>query len=363
MKKNITRILFIITLVIVLILTYFIHHNFISNKNGKAFLWTNFGMTDVQVKKAFKERGIDLISLIDFQSIYEPKLEKKLIFPDEFGFISSEDSNVRRSVLILPPIKMFKSNVVAEFNFEDNYLVYVDVVVFPLINVAVFGFLSLYLSGKTNPENAYPLLVGMILWQLLYITQYSISVGSLWSIWSRNLSNLFLTPISLFEYNIAFIISGSLKALIVFFTSSLLSIWIFNLNIYQFGVINLLFFFINLLVFGISTGLIILGLIFRFGTRIQALAWSVTFLFQPLTAAFFPVSVLPMPLQKIAYLFPATYVFEAARYSLSHPGIVVWDLSFIALGQNIFYLVVASFLFKKMFNKSRETGQFARNEG
>lgn len=240
--------------------------------------------------------------------------------------------------------------------------VIVDVLVFPLINIVVFGFLSLYLSGQGNPKNAYPLLLGMILWQLLYITQYSISVGSLWSIWSRNLSNIFLSPISLFEYNISFVFSGAVKAMIVFFTSSILANYVFHFNIYQLGAGNLVLFFLNLLAFGISTGLVILGLIFRYGTRIQALAWSITFLFQPMTAAFFPVEILPYPLQKIAYLFPATYVFEAARAAIYNPAIN-WNLTLIALGQNILYLIIGTWLFKKMFAKSRETGQFARNEG
>jgi len=240
--------------------------------------------------------------------------------------------------------------------------VIVDVVVFPLINVTVFGFLSLYLAGKGNPSHAYPLLLGMVLWQILYITQYSISVGSLWSIWSRNLSNLFITPISILEYNLAFVLSGSIKALIVFVTGSILAFYFFKFNIYQLGLTNLVLFFINMVLFGVSTGLVIIGLIFRYGTRIQALAWSITFLFQPLTAAFFPVTVLPVPIRYLAYLFPATFVFEGARSALTNPA-VRWELVAIALFENVIYMILCTYIFKKLFNKSRETGQFARNEG
>lgn len=240
--------------------------------------------------------------------------------------------------------------------------VIVDILIFPLLNIAVFGFLSLYLSGATNRQASYPLLLGMIFWQVMYITQYSISVASLWNIWSRNLSNIFLTPVSLSEYIGTHIASGAIKSLIVFITSSFFSVYIFNFTITQIGILNIVLFFINLIIFAVSTGIVILGLIFRYGTRIQALAWSVTFLFQPLTAAFFPVSVLPMPLQKISYLLPATYVFEAARKSLVNPS-VDWYLFFIALGQNIIYLIISIFVFQKLFRKSKATGQFARNEG
>ncbi len=238
--------------------------------------------------------------------------------------------------------------------------VIVDVVFFPLVNIVVFGFLSLYVAGSRS-THAYPLLVGMILWQLVYITQYSISVGSLWNIWSRNLSNIFLTPISITEYIFSFVISGSLKALIILVTSTLLSLYVFHFNVLHLGILNLFLFFLNLILFAISTGIIILGLIFRYGTKIQALAWSVTFLFQPLTAAFFPVSVLPSAIRWLAYLFPATYVFEAARAALISPA-VRWDLFFIAFTQNIIYLPIALLVFVKLFNRSKDTGQFARNE-
>ncbi len=260
-------------------------------------------------------------------------------------------------------IRRISGILIQEYYITKRSLeVMVDVVFFPLINITVFGFLSLYLSGKGNPANAYPLLLGMILWQLLYITQYSISVGSLWSIWARNLSNLFISPISIVEYNAAFVISGSIKAFIVFLTSTLLSLYIFHFNIFQLGISNLLLFFINMILFGISTGLIIIGLIFRYGTRIQALAWGVTFLFQPLTAAFFPVSILPFPLREMAYLFPATYVFEAARAAIHNPSIN-WHLMGIALIENIIYIIICTWIFQKLFSKSKETGQFARNEG
>jgi ABC-2 type transport system permease protein len=260
-------------------------------------------------------------------------------------------------------LSRIKAILVMEWFITKRSLeVLVDVVFFPLINIIVFGFLSVYLTGNTQVQHAYPLLVGMILWQLVYITQYSISVGSLWNIWARNLSNIFLTPITVAEYIMAFVISGSLKALFILFTSSILSFYAFHFNMLSLGIANLALFFVNLTIFAIATGIVILGLIFRYGTRIQALAWSITFLFQPLTAAFFPVSVLPGILKNVAYLFPATYVFEAARAAIVTPAIR-WDLFLYALILNLIYLPLSVWVYTKLFRKSKDTGQFARNEG
>jgi ABC-2 type transport system permease protein len=97
------------------------------------------------------------------------------------------------------------------------------------------------------------------------------------------------------------------------------------------------------------------------GPSIQAIAWGVIFLFQPLTASFFPVSVLPPFLQHVAYALPPTYVFEAGRQALMNPAI---NCSYFgkAFGLNIFYSVISAFVFLYLFKKSKDSGQFARND-
>ncbi len=71
--------------------------------------------------------------------------------------------------------------------------------------------------------------------------------------------------------------------------------------------------------------------------------------------------ILPKPLQVLAYLFPATYVFEAARGNLTNLAIN-WPFITIALIENLIYLVLSLWLFNIMFKKSKASGQFARNE-
>lgn len=238
--------------------------------------------------------------------------------------------------------------------------VIIDLFYFSVVNIVVFGFVFIFLS-KANPQAGRYLLLGMLLWEIIRITQYSMSVGSLWNVWSRNLSNMFVTPLSLKEYIIAEMLAGVIKALLIFMVIAIISIFVFNFNIFNMGILNFFFFFINLTIFAWSVGIVILGLIFRYGTRIQALAWGSIFIFQPLTAMFFPVSVLPNFLQTIAYLLPATYIFEAARASLTNPSIDLFKIG-IAFGENIFYFLLSLWFFNIMFRKSKETGQFAKME-
>lgn len=239
--------------------------------------------------------------------------------------------------------------------------VIMDIIFFPSMTIVLFGFLSTYLSGTSNTLVGQSVLMGMLLWEVVFITQYSVSVGSLWNIWSRNLSNMFISPLDIKEYIFAHVFSGSLKALFVFLITSIISIFVFNFNIFELGILNLTLFYINLVIFAFSIGIAILGIIFCYGTRIQAFAWGLLPMFQPLTAALYPVSVLPSPLREIAYIFPPTYVFEAAREALKS-GVTDWPQIITAFWINIIYVILGILFFRLMFRKSRESGQFARNE-
>lgn len=260
-------------------------------------------------------------------------------------------------------ITRIKAVLLQEFYITRNSLeIIIDLFFFSIMTTTVFGFVSLFLSGSVNSTSAHYLLLGILLWEIIRISQYSISVGALWNIWSRNLSNMFITPLSLKEFMVAYMLSATVKASITFIFISLITTALFDFNIFSIGIINLLLIFINLTIFSWTTGIIILGLIFRFGTRIQALAWGLIFLFQPLTAAFFPVKILPDFLQVVAYTLPPTYVFEAARNALENP-LVNWNFAGIAFLQNIIYFFMSIWFFNIMFNKSKDSGQFSRMEG
>src|SRR5260370_782015 len=91
-----------------------------------------------------------------------------------------------------------------------------DVFILSLISLFLFGFLSLYLVGTQNAIAGKILLLGMLLWDVIRIIQYSISIGSLWNLWARNLCNMFIAPLHMGEYLLAHTLSGIAKAILVF---------------------------------------------------------------------------------------------------------------------------------------------------
>ena len=239
--------------------------------------------------------------------------------------------------------------------------VLVDLPLWSLITVVVFGFVTRFLSTLMNPTVAQYLYLGTLLWEVIRIAQYSMSVGALWNVWSRNFSNMFIAPLSMTEYVVAQMLSGAAKAVVLFMLVASIAAFVFDFNLFAMGLDNLALLFLNLLCFAYSVGLIILGIIFRLGTRIQALAWGLVLIFQPLTAAYYPLGVMPPALQFVARLFPPTYVFEAARASLETRAIY-WEYVSIAAVENALYFALAIWFFTFMYRRSRQTGQFARNE-
>jgi ABC-2 type transport system permease protein len=236
----------------------------------------------------------------------------------------------------------------------------IDTLIFPIMNLVLFGLISQYIGGGDASKMPF-LILCVLLWEIIVVNQYNVTVSSLWSIWSHNLTNVFIAPISTFEYMTAQIIAAVTRAIGVVFVLAVGSYFVFDFNLLQVGVVNLILFTINLSVFAWWVGIVLLGFIFRYGVRLQAIAWGTVFVIQPFMAAFYPVSVLPGWMQVVSHAMPATYVFEAARGTLTHSGID-WRYTGIAFALNVVFFIIACFVFGHLFRRSKESGQFARND-
>src|SRR5262249_16186793 len=93
---------------------------------------------------------------------------------------------------------------------------------------------------------------------------------------------------------------------------SLLAIAFFGFNLWALG-LALAAFFANLILTSWSVGIFVAGLLLRNGLGAESMAWTIMFLFLPLTCVYYPVAVLPDWLQLVAWALPPTYVFEGMR--------------------------------------------------
>lgn len=235
-----------------------------------------------------------------------------------------------------------------------------DVVYWPVMELLLWGFLSLYLHKLDVPGlNAVAVLLGaVIFWDLLNQSQRAISVAFLEDVWERNLLNIFVTPLKVSEFLMSTLLLGFVRIVLVGIVMSILAIIFYHFNVFVLG-IYLIPFFINLLIFGWSLGLFTTGIILRYGTSAQVLAFGFLLLIQPFTAVFYPVSALPVFFQYIAYLLPSTYVFEGMR-SVIATGTMPISMLVLALITNIVYLVIVSWFFYRMFAYVKRQGKLMK---
>lgn len=236
-----------------------------------------------------------------------------------------------------------------------------DIFVFTLANIVLFGFIATYLAAGNQAAPAQSLLITVIFWEVLRINQYSTSVSSLWNVWSHNLSNMFIAPIKVLEYLMAHIIAATIKSAFVLVCSIGLAYYFFHLNLLDLGWWPVLFSYLNMVIFGTAVGLVLIGLVFQYGTKVQALTWGTIFMLQPLCAVFFPVSVLPAVLQPIAYAFPVTYFFEWLRALHEHVAYSSGRL-LMAFAFNLVWLGLAGFIFSRQLAAAKRSGQLVRND-
>lgn len=89
------------------------------------------------------------------------------------------------------------------------------------------------------------------------------------------------------------------------------------------------------------------------------LAWSMVFLFQPISCVFYPMEVLPSWLRAVAWINPAAHVFEGMRGLLATHAPPLTSLS-LASGLNLVCLGAVIFWFHRTFNVCKDRGSLVR---
>jgi ABC-2 type transport system permease protein len=135
---------------------------------------------------------------------------------------------------------------------------------------------------------------------------------------------------------------------------SLLAIAFFGFNLWSLG-LALAAFFANLILTSWSVGIFVSGLLLRNGMGAESMAWTIMFLFLPLTCVYYPVAVLPHWLQYVSWSLPPTYVFEGMRALLIDHAFRA-DLMLLSLLLNLLLFAASSFAFLKLLQSARRHG-------
>lgn len=231
-----------------------------------------------------------------------------------------------------------------------------DTFFWPVVDVLLWAYASMWLAGQSSPHNPLTLamLTALLSWRIVFQSSYELGVNIIEECWNRNFTNLFASPLTKWEWLMASLLVSVIKLAAISIMVSA-TIWLlFALNILALGAwwIPCV---ISLTISGWTIGFFSSALILRLGIRAQALAWTIVFVFLPLSAVYYPLSVLPKVFQFVAAVLPMTHVFEGIRAVIlenTSPREFL-HTSFLL---NACYLPIALWFFNYSFEATRQRG-------
>ncbi len=233
----------------------------------------------------------------------------------------------------------------------------VELAYWPTMQMLIWGFLSQFLMQHSDWfVRAGGILIGaVLLWDIMFRSNIGVSISFLEEMWSRNLGQLFVSPLRPYEWAVSLLTISAIRTVIGVIPAALLAIPLYHYSIFEMG-LPLIAFFVNLLIFGSAIGLAVSGLVLRFGMGAESLAWAAIFAVAPLSGIYYPVSIFPEWLQPIAFALPSTHVFEGMR-SVVIDGVFPLGRFVWSVGLNILYLAGGFTTFLIAFGMARDRGQ------
>ncbi len=232
----------------------------------------------------------------------------------------------------------------------------VSMAYYPTVTMVLWAFLTLYLAPTTSVLQSAPgfFIGAVLLWDVLFRGQLGVSLTYVEEVYSRNLGNLFVSPLTLPEFIAAQLVMSLLRTLVGVGGACIFAYLLFRYSIFSLGV-PLISFMTELLIFGWAIGLAVSGMIMRWGLGAEELAWAAIFLIAPVSGVYYPIAVLPGWLQSIAYALPSAHVFEGMR-SVLLTGMFRWDHFWAALALDLVYIGLGAGLFTLAIRYARNHG-------
>ena len=236
-----------------------------------------------------------------------------------------------------------------------------DVTIWPVVDTLLFGSLAVYFAragGSGGARGAGYLIAGVLLWHVVYQSQIAMATAFLEETWSRNLLNLMVSPLTELEWVAGVVIFGLVKLVMGVGAVAVMVALLYAFDITSIGW-ALLPIAAVLLAAGWAVAMFVIGMVLRFGTGAEALAWGILFVVMPLSGTFYPVTALPGALQPVAAALPTTHAFAAARAVLDGDG-TPWRELAMAGATTVLVLIAAIAFVRLMLKSFRRRGYVTR---
>lgn len=228
------------------------------------------------------------------------------------------------------------------------------------VDMVLWGFLTRYLNSMSFGKMDFiPVLLGGILfWHFLMRTMQGVTLAFCEDVWSRNLLNIFATPLTIAEYLAGLITTSIITSLIGLLVMLTVSSLFFGLSFATFG-LQFIPFIMILFIFGMTLGIVATGIILRLGPSSEWLVWPIPAIISPFSGVFYPVSTLPSWMQTISRVLPPRYVFENMRTIVENGTFSTTDF-IVSFFLTLFYLALACVYYVSTYRHAIRSGLVAR---
>jgi ABC-2 type transport system permease protein len=193
-----------------------------------------------------------------------------------------------------------------------------ELVFWPLIGVISIGLMTRFLD--LSPEQSAFVLIGTMALSMVQVCQLDVAYAILFDVWSRSVKHQFLAPISARHLALGAWLVGVGRGLLVFALLAVVSRSAFGFTFLTPGWLTLAMFLLGCFLTAAVVGLFVGALVMLFGTRAEVSAWSAVNLVLVLCGIYYPVSLLPDPLARLAAAIPLTYFLDAFRAPYGFPA-------------------------------------------
>ncbi len=232
-----------------------------------------------------------------------------------------------------------------------------EIVFWPIVNLLSVGLLTTFL--RAEPGTVVFVLVGTFALSTVQVCQLDVAYAALFDMWSRSIKHQLVAPIRPWHLLLGSWLMGLLRGTVVFMLQAAVSHWVFGVSVFAHGVAPAVALLAGLLLSAGGIGLLVCTLLMLFGLRAEVSAWSGVSLVLLLCGVYYPVSVLPAPLQMVAAAVPLTHFLEAFRAQLGYAPMFTEPLV-RGYALAVVYVVGGYALFAWAIQRARRTGMLLK---
>ena len=254
---------------------------------------------------------------------------------------------VKVSAFFLRNWRMTRRNVFTVF----------EIVFWPIVNLLSVGLLTTFLG--VAPETVVFVLVGTFALSTVQVCQLDVAYAVLFDMWAKSVKHQLVAPIRPWHLVLGSWLMGLVRGTAVFALQAVVSHWAFGVNVLAHGPGPAAALLAGLLLSAAGVGLLVSTLLMLFGLRAEVSAWSGVSLVLLVCGVYYPVSLLPGPLQTVAAGVPFTHFLEAFRATLGYAPLFTAPL-LRGYGLAVVYLAGGYALLTWAIQRARRTGMLLK---